>query len=130
MRGPLGEEETVAKRISGIVLALILAVPYLAEAECAWVLWQNTEFVAHEPSGLTGIRIAPPPGTSPPKGNFYTEWNNAHWTPDSSYTSLQNCDASARLVSKPWPTGVKYGDGRAIYRCLPDTVDPRGPKGK
>src|SRR5712691_10934922 len=45
VREPLGEEETVAKGISGIVLALILAVPYLAEAECAWVVWSNYQTV-------------------------------------------------------------------------------------
>jgi len=41
-------------------------------------------------------------------------WSGATWTPSSAHESKEACESSSR-TSGGW-------------RCLPDTVDPRGPK--
>ena len=79
-----------------------------------------------------------------------------HWLMPEAYVSRSQClqgllamlslnssDPSSSITSKSTVEGVNaLGSGsvggntndgrhwRANYRCLPDTVDPRGPKGK
>src|SRR5262245_22256311 len=94
-------------------LSCLLTVTTSASAECACVLWFYR-------AGVDSI--------------------------DSAYPTLAECDrelAAAREVLKadgykvsggnaPSPhvaIGNKVGE-RVSYRCLPDTIDPRGPKGK
>ncbi len=51
------------------------------------------------------------------RGNRYLPMGDGH-------TSLESCQARADLLTK--------NDKKKtfVYSCLPDTVDPRGPKGK
>jgi hypothetical protein len=103
----------------------LLAFTASASAECAWVLWERAE---HRVStGLVG-----------------------EWKPKDAYEAKRNCDSALTKTTKFL---VSYGaenkykvviiagrvshfeeDGQlvAVYtvKCLPDTVDPRGPKGK
>ena len=81
-----------------------------AHAECACVLWQNIETVAK----LEG------------DGTFSVKWDPDSWTPAAAYTSRTECVNAMGGVVKQWPKGVKVGDWRNTYICLPDTVDPRG----
>jgi hypothetical protein len=98
--------------------ALLLAPVGTASAECAWVLWKET----------------------------YTIGNDGRLDIDSVYASLSACDlAIGRLVYSLWADGYKAPPGglegnRTLlaqkdagsqsYRCLPDTVDPRGVKAR
>jgi hypothetical protein len=87
--------------ISGLVLAFMLAIAPPAEATCAWVLW----------------------ATPPDLSQYY---------PMGGYDTRDKCDLRAKeenkkqlaLRSSHWPTGIP-----AAHLCLPDTIDPRGPKG-
>jgi hypothetical protein len=104
---------------------LLLVTTTSAYAECAWVLWNQFE----SPEGKTDP-----------------------WEVRQSFEALAACEkvldqeaAEAVAVIKQGPrpatphvygkatiTAVRDGTlfGTYRYRCLPDTVDPRGPKGK
>jgi hypothetical protein len=110
-------------RGASLLVALSLLTPAAtAYAECAWVLW--------------------------------TEWGygtaKREVEPSAGYESLPTCEAAIKLLFVGAPlSGSRTGlhqvvDGpfielrnaqdklieRRSFRCLPDTVDPRGPKTK
>jgi len=104
--------------IGAYALALALVfVPAIAEAECAWVLWTEV---------------------------FQPGMGSSEHDVDSAHPSLAACDSAlfafVTALKKDGYTvsgGTKgthvaigsKGTTRRVYRCLPDTVDPRGPKG-
>jgi len=109
-----GVEQLRMVRIARILLIAMLSFPLLtgpAFAECAWVLWQQT--ISDNPA-------APPDGL---------------WTPRDSFTTNRPCALMAEsMTGKAAPPEVRRGPtgfrSTTFFVCLPDTVDPRGPKGK
>jgi len=51
---------------------------------------------------------------------------NASWAPIIGYVSRDECYQAAKRTQDQ---EVAKGSSN-VYTCLPDTVDPRGPKGK
>lgn len=101
-----------------VTLVCLAAFAAPASAECAWVLWAK---------GL------PPPRPLGQVGPILVML----WQPFTAYGTKQECEAAANkkeAIQKALIAEHKLSgeDQRlAVYvRCLPDTLDPRGPKGK
>jgi hypothetical protein len=99
---------------STIVVLSLLASAATAYAECAWVLWS---YAVH--SSVESYNV------------------------ESALPTLKECDeavhdaakalkSSGYTISGPGNHAVigQRGERGWKYFCLPDTVDPRGPKGK
>ncbi len=113
--------------IGVLALGVSLALATSVSAECAWVLWSN--FISSNPAS----RYAPSTG--------------GLWTPESAGTRTECETARDRMQTssvvaeamgpgtQPLPHGRAEGagvvgpNGQTLFTCLPDTVDPRGPKG-
>jgi hypothetical protein len=89
----------------GAVLAfLLVALPAAAWADCAWVLWNEVHTRARQWSIDSGPKVA-----------FLTREE-----------CEQQLQTRRQFLSKADPAADK---GMSFLVCLPDTVDPRGPKG-
>src|SRR3989449_1981904 len=102
-------------RVASLLLTLsLLTSAATAHAECAWVLWFNPEANVHmvesAHSSVTECDVALVDMRAVLK--------------DDGYTVYGGSSSSDHIL-----LGEK-GLERLTYRCLPDTVDPRGPKGK
>ena len=91
---------------------------YVGHAECSWVLWTYTLD--------KGARLE-------------------DYSFDEAHSTQRECEQSVRgyagsLKAKAYTVSGGYPDSKTVigtqagttfkYFCLPDTVDPRGPKGK
>jgi hypothetical protein len=86
-----------------ILLAFLCLVALATSAaECAWVLW------VEEPVGSN-------------------RWSLASRT---AFERKRECDEVQRTLTETRIEASKRKLLAQTYRCLPDTVDPRGPKGK
>lgn len=96
-----------------LALFCLLALAASASAECARVLWQEHRRVG-------------------------TSWQERPFLFEQAYTTREDCErrrgaaeAIAGNDNETKAAGRIRDDGiRRFYQCIPDTVDPRGPKGK
>src|SRR5438045_1502889 len=109
----------------GIVLLLLASVSPAA-AECAWVLWVESRSVAGPLRGKTEWTIKQAVDTRAECVSgldiIEKEWREKI-TPDSRHGLMRFNDTQFTLL--PLPGGYWHTE----YRCLPDSIDPRGAKG-
>jgi hypothetical protein len=88
-------------KVPTLAAALLFALTSAASAECAWVLW------------MRGV-LSP----------------NIRWEPHGAYSTNQTCLKAGQDTYGRWNAQNTNPETKVTFLCLPDTVDPRGPKGK
>jgi hypothetical protein len=104
----------MTKLFGPLIVALMLA-PMQTWAACAWVLW--------------GEHIPEPTMNDPSPKTV--------WTVHTAYSKEDACkleqdrwqDRDERRRQDWLKGGAKGSITLRVYHCLPDTIDPRGPKG-
>jgi len=105
--------------IYALVFTLLLALPGLVAADCAWVLWAFSLDSKTPGAEQYSIELA-----RPTRQECLTEVRDMRVTlKDQGYTVTGGAPGSSEVFARQGTTRFKYF-------CLPDTVDPRGPKGK
>ena len=89
-----------ARRTSVLVAFSLLTSAATAYAECGWVQW------------ITALT---------PSGSAATPWNSFQSLPECK--KVASSEAVKKIVTDAKP------QGSVLAACLPDTLDPRGPKG-
>ena len=103
-----------ARRVSVLVAFYLLTSAATAHADCAWVLWTKNCCSSY--------------------GNYWAR-HDAFDTRAQCVSFLDRADVPANSPHRRSETSLVTGFGKgedavAFLQCLPDTVDPRGPKGK
>ena len=95
------------RRASVIAMLSLLACAATASAECAWVMWQSSML----PSTAEEV-----------------------WSPLGAFSRESGgettCESSADKLRKRSEQDARSKRLSTSFTCLPDTVDPRRPKGK
>jgi len=92
------------RRTSLLVAFSLIASAATAHAECAWVLWEERPLKSGE-------------------------WRLATTTV-STFETKRSCDDTAAVANRSEASRAQASEPPSLFRCLPDTIDPRGPKGK
>ena len=109
------------RRAFALVALPLLASAATAHAECAWVLWAGEWYDASIGSRPSLLHAA----------TTQDECLAAMERAAQAFKQKMGSDAAiGRDARDPWALMVFRQDHSVTIRCLPDTVDPRGPKGK
>jgi len=117
------------RRASLLVALSLLTSTATASAECAWVMWgESTGPPAYETSDFLVSAFDTKPACEQAREKQIAQVVRVK--PKDTEVSVDEISGRTRIWLK-----TKAKDGSVLttvyrYVCLPDTVDPRGPKGK
>ena len=109
-------------RLAVVTLSILLAFTTSAYAECAWVLWSSMK---SRPSA-TDWEIE---GTWPNATPCFAEISHQKRAVEAANKAGNDIYINEHGSRGSWITFVHPGGTTFQFRCLPDTVDPRGQKG-
>lgn len=123
------------RTLLGVVASLVVASS--ASAECAWVLWEETILYRPDEGGPdSGTRTISVQdgyvsndecvgGATGRSNALLKDLQHGQWSDSPRVLWFKRFDPSPFIL-------IRYKDGSrrsANWICLPDTVNPRGPKG-
>jgi hypothetical protein len=111
----------VARRASLVVVLLLLASVGTASAECAWVLWMEQTTLG----GGTDADVQWVASGVPTSRDCYDSLKST-MKMQSKPEAGTTIEVKSNQIVRTW-SGIT---SILTYSCLPDTVDPRGPKTK
>jgi hypothetical protein len=132
---------TALYAVTMLAAVFVVLTPLSASAECAWVLWSQSQYQPNPASGW--FRHAVYPSYSAcwsriyelsriPEKNSLRDWID--WTNHRGRYAKPEAvvgDAAGHVDVVEDGVEIYSGPGRVTsVRCLPDSADPRGPRGE